>query len=211
VSRFGKLAPQPTGEGGWSPKDNLGRPVIVKVKGVREGIVTANSGPEGATALVVDLVDLTNGEVHRDSLWFSGAVVDGLTPHIGGQPIVIQFVNRTSKSGRPYPVAESCPENVETYADQWIAQNGDPFVELGRLEPAPAPAPAPAERAPGTPSVNGFVLPWSPPTTAAPAATPVPGPAPTAAPAVAKTPVPAAVYAAMVNSGMDVSTFTAVP
>ena len=215
----------------WAPKDNHGKPVIVKVRERRHGIITS-AVPEGTDALLVDLVDLTTGQVLRDVLWFGGAQVDGLAPHIGQDPLVIKFGTRTSKIGRPYTAPEPVSPEEFAYAQQWLSTYGDPFVSsLSSLPPknpepaapvlptlppiggAPATLPAQAlqrqqaayQPAPGHTYTQ---LPPEPPAPALPPLTP-PAPAPVAAqPNPALAPVPATVYAAMMNAGMDVSGFT---
>jgi hypothetical protein len=200
------FAPPAAGDGDvWLPRDNYGHPIIVKVREKRTGVITANS-PDGTDALLVDLVDLTDGSVSRDVLWFGGGIVDPLSGYVGGNPMVIVFVAKTSKSGRSYPTPEPGDAATVTYAQQWLAANGDPFVP--KLSPmaspaAAAPAPIPA----ALPLIAGP----APVTPMASTIRPTPAPVPATTTTGALKAVPADVYAAMANAGVDVSGYFVAP
>jgi hypothetical protein len=198
MTQFGKFSGSVAGGSGdvWAPKEHPGVPIIVKARAVRNGVVTSNS-PEGTDALCVDLVDLTTGEIHRDVLWFGGAVLDSLTEHVGSHPVVIKFMPRLSKQGRPYVAPEEADPAEIAYAQQWITHHGDPFVNLAQMAPAAVTAPAPVVTAPAPVVLPALAAP-------VPVATlpTMPSPGPTV-PVV----VPGSVYQAMVNAGLDVSKY----
>ena len=179
---FGKVVPPEFNGDVYKPAENYDRALIVKVKARKEGIVTANS-PEGGPGVVCDLVELDTNKILRDVLWMGGAVVDTLTPFVGGEIVVIKFEPKKSNTGRTYP----SPINSEAdfpRATAFYSQHGDPFApQFANVTPA-VPAAQPA----------------------APAAQP----AAPIAPVVELKPIPAAAYQAMLAANLDVTGFTPV-
>ena len=151
----------------FPPAENRGKPLIVKVI-EHKHITSTKFKPEGGPGVVCDVVDLTTGTKYRRVLWMSGAIVDGLSPYAGRNMLVVSFAAATSKGGNTYTTVQPGDAAMLAYAQQYVAQHGDPFPpELGvPAQPVPAAAPA-----------------WQP----APAATPWQAQAP--APQVAAAPV----------------------
>lgn len=119
----------------FKPKDNIGKPILIKVRECKSGIITEHS-PDGAEGLILDLVDLSDGKVYRNVLWMGGAIVDGLKPSIG-KPMVIRFEARKSNSGRKYPAPIKASDEDKTLAQRYYTSKGDPFVPvLADLAPA---------------------------------------------------------------------------
>lgn len=133
----------------FKPSENVGKPLIVKVRERKEGIVTDFTPAPGGPGVVLDLVDLTTGQVSRAVLWMNGALVDGLTPYVGGQPLVIKLAWIQGKSQK-YVGIEPGNEQEIAYAMQWVSQNGDPFaVQLGTVQQGqPTQQSAPAQQQP---------------------------------------------------------------
>lgn len=109
----------------YPPKDNYNKPLLVKVREHKEGIVTSNS-PDGAPGVIVDLVDLSDGKIYRNTLWMGGAVVDGLKQYVG-KVLVIRFESRKSNSGRTYPAPIKASDEDKTLATRYYDSKGDPF------------------------------------------------------------------------------------
>lgn len=112
----------------YKPFNNYGHACVVMVKEFKPLVVTPNS-PNGAPAVIVDLVDMNNDEVYRNVLMMTGAIVDGLKTRVGtGKPIVVSWGKRTSTSGRTYAAPEAATPEQLTAAGAWYAKNGDPFA-----------------------------------------------------------------------------------
>lgn len=154
----------------YSPKEHLGRPLIVKVLERKEGVVTQHTPAPGGSGMIVDLVDIGEAKIYRGVLWMGGPAVDGLTPLIG-QVTLIKFVDKVGASGRHYAAPESASEYAQN-ATAYYQQYGDPFAPQFAEMSKPAAAPAVAPMA-------------APPVAQAPAVAPAPvaQPAPAAAPA----------------------------
>jgi hypothetical protein len=122
----------------FKPHEHIGAALIVKVLERKNGVVTPNT-PEGGPAVIVDLVDLTDGNVYRDVLWMGGSFVDALTPYVGKGPVVIGVESRVGKSGRAYAAPlTATPANIEL-AQSFYTKKGDPFVQaFATTEAAPA-------------------------------------------------------------------------
>lgn len=112
----------------FKPKDNYDKPLVVKVKEHKTGIVTSNS-PEGGPGVIVDLVDLSDGNVYRNVLWMGGAVVDGLKQYVG-KVLVIRFESRKSNSGRTYPAPITATSEDKELAAKFYSAKGDPFAPV---------------------------------------------------------------------------------
>lgn len=126
----------------FKPKDNLHKPLLVKVVEHKLGIVTSNT-PEGGPGVIVELVDLTGrpDQPYRDVLWMGGAVVDGLKT-LAGQVTVIRFDERKSKSGRMYPYPTEATAEDVALAQRYYTVKGDPFAPQFASLPDTAPAAA---------------------------------------------------------------------
>lgn len=112
----------------FKPKDNIDKPLMVKIREVKTGIVTEHS-PDGGEGLIADLVDLSDGKIYRNVLWMGGAVVDGLKPMVG-KVTVIRFEKRTSNSGRKYPSPVRSSDADKALGQSYYAKHGDPFVPV---------------------------------------------------------------------------------
>jgi hypothetical protein len=122
------VAPSMEDSDKYAPKDHYDKPLAVKVREHKEGIVTANS-PDGAPGVIVDLVDLTDGKVYRNTLWMGGAVVDGLKQYVG-KVLVIRFESRKSNSGRTYPAPVAASAADKELAGKYWSAKGDPFAPV---------------------------------------------------------------------------------
>lgn len=140
---FETYTPPPPLEGdSFAPKDHTDRPLIVKVGEYRER-QTSSYAPDGKPAVVVHVVDLTDGEVYRNVLWMGGAVVDQLRPYVGKAPLVIRFGWAAGKSGNNYVTVNAAGEQDLALAKRFIDTKGDPFVQLSTTaQPAQSAAPA---------------------------------------------------------------------
>lgn len=122
----------------YSPKDHIGTPVIVKVRERKEGIVTSNS-PQGGPGVIVDLVDLKDGNVYRNVLWMGGAFVDALTQYIGKGPVVLEIESRKSAtSGRNYTAPKAADDAQIKLAESYYTSKGDPFAQTFATVDTPA-------------------------------------------------------------------------
>lgn len=108
----------------YKPIDNIGHTVIVKVREYKPLVKTSNS-PDGAPALILDIVDLdATQRVFREVLCMSGAVVDGLKASVGLDPVMITFEARKSNTGRQYPAPAALDEVSSKRANAWWAEHG---------------------------------------------------------------------------------------
>ena len=130
----------------YSPKDHIGTPVIVKVRERKEGIVTPNNAV-GGPGVIVDLVDLKDGNVYRNVLWMGGAFVDALTQYIGTGPVVLEIESRTSKAGRAYAAPKAADDAQIKLAESYYTSKGDPFAQTFATVDTPA-APAATDTPP---------------------------------------------------------------
>lgn len=110
----------------FPPKENYDKPLLVKVRERKDGIVTEFS-PDGAPGLIVDLVDLTDGAIYRNTLWMGGAIVDGLSPYLG-KVMVIRFETKKSNAGRKYPSPSKGTDEDKALARKYYDSKGDPFT-----------------------------------------------------------------------------------
>lgn len=117
----------------YKPFENYGHACIVMVKEHKPSVVTPNS-PNGAPAVIVDLVDMDGpggGEeqIYRSVLMMTGAIVDGFKSRVGtDKPIVVSWGKRTSGSGRTYAAPDAATVAQIKQAEAWYATNGDPFA-----------------------------------------------------------------------------------
>lgn len=113
----------------YKPKEHYGNSVVVKVNELKPSLVTKNS-PDGAPAVICDLVDLNKKQVYRNVLMMTGAIVDGLRPHVGtGKPVVVKWEKRESKSGRDYAFPGAASPEAVAAAEKWWSEKGDPFAQ----------------------------------------------------------------------------------
>lgn len=113
----------------FKPKENYDKPLLVKVREHKTGVVTEFS-PDGSEALIVDLVDLSDGKAYSNVLWMGGAIVDGLKQHAGGPTVlVIRFEKRKSNSGRTYPAPAKSTDEDKNLAKRYYEKKGDPFAQ----------------------------------------------------------------------------------
>lgn len=140
---FETYVPPTQGESdAYKPGDNYNHPCIVKVLEYKPSVVTSNS-PDGAPAVIVDLVDLTNRAVYRNVLMMTGAIVDGFKAHAGtNKPLVVWWSKATSKAGRDYAVPmPGSPDHIAA-ATAWYSVEGDPFApQFGAPTPQQSEAP----------------------------------------------------------------------
>jgi hypothetical protein len=112
----------------YKPKENYDKPLLVKVREHKTGVVTEFS-PEGGEAVIVDLVDLADGNLYKNVLWMGGAVVDGLKANAASpNPLVIRFEKRKSNSGRNYPAPAKASDEDKALAQSYYSKKGDPFL-----------------------------------------------------------------------------------
>lgn len=192
--------------------------LIVRVLDRVDGIDTKHKA--NASAVVLDIWDLSAQANYVNVCWFNGAIVDnlGLERYIGGNPVAIKLVGKKGKQNT-YLVPEPAQgQDLET-AKAWLASQPDVFDQVrqqrglgqydrgmaagtvaaqpqapqaafGAAPAAPAPAPAPAPAAPAAPAQAPTEVP-QPQAPAAPA-----GPPPVQAPMEVPQPQAAAPAAA---------------
>lgn len=192
------------------PSDVAGHPLIVKVYEHRTGITTKFKPNGDGTAVLVDVLNLTNGEVSVNVLWFNGAIVDNLVGYVGGDALAIKLVYKESKSGNSYLIPEALAGDDLQAAMQWAqakpnifedtraergiephggALGGGSLPTMGGGAPAAAapaaaaPAPAPAAAAPQAQQQVPQSAPAAPPAAFGPDSNPAPA---AAAPAAAQ-------------------------
>lgn len=120
----------------YKPKENYDKPLLVKVRERKENIVTEFTPDPGGPGVAVDLVDLTDGKIYRNTLWMGGAIVDGLTPYVG-KVLVIRFEAKKSNAGRKYPSPIKGTDEDKALARKYYDSKGDPFAPVFTdLEPA---------------------------------------------------------------------------
>lgn len=185
------------------PSDVAGHPLIVKIYEHRTGITTKFKPNGDGTAVLVDVLDLTNGTVSVNVLWFNGAIVDNLVGYVGGDALAIKLVYKESKNGNSYLIPEALADGDLQSAMQWAQAKPNIFEDTraergiephgGALGGGSLPAMgggAPAAAAPAAAAPAPQVQPQVPQT--APAAPPAAfGPDSNPAPAAAA-PAPAA-------------------
>lgn len=111
----------------YKPKENYDKPLLVKVRERKEGIVTEFTPDPGGSGLIVDLVDLSDGKTYRNTLWMGGAIVDGLSPYLG-KVMVIRFEAKKSNAGRKYPSPTKGSDEDKALARRYYESKGDPFA-----------------------------------------------------------------------------------
>lgn len=113
----------------FKPHEHIGAVVIVKARERKNGVVTPNTPDPGGPAVIVDLVDLTDGQKYLNVLWMGGAFVDALTPYVGKGPVVLEIESRTGKSGRAYGAPKAASDAQIQLATQYYTAKGDPFAQ----------------------------------------------------------------------------------
>lgn len=186
------------------PSEIAGHPLIVKVHEHRTGITTTHNPDGDAVAVRVDVLDLTNGQVSINVLWFNGAIVDNLVGYVGGDPVAIKLSYRKSKSGNDYLVPEALVDADLQSAIQWAqarptifedarAERGIVEGPASHLPPMGGAAPAPAAAAPApaaaAPAPQATAAPQAAPAAPPAAFGPDSNPAPAAQPQQAPMPV----------------------
>lgn len=136
---FGEYtAPVVTEGDTYRARDHYGNSAIIKVLEHKGEIVTPNS-PNGAPGVICDVYDLNLKAAFRDVLMMTGAIVDGLKPHVGKNPVVVRWGKAIAKNGRDYPTAEPASEGAITAA-KGVYAAGDPFApEVGTVQESEAP------------------------------------------------------------------------
>lgn len=134
---FEDFVPPAAPEGdAFKPKEHYDKPLLVKVRERKEGIITEFTPEPGGPGVIVDLVDLTDGNIYRDVLWMGGAIVDGLTPYVG-KVMVIRFEAKKANTGRKYPAPIAASDADKELAGKYFTSKGDPFAPvLTDLAPA---------------------------------------------------------------------------
>jgi hypothetical protein len=161
-----------------------GKAMIVSVKVRKEGIKTQHNR-DGGPALMLDVADLTSGQIYLDVMWMNPTIVDQWTPYVGKAiPVKLNF-QPSSSGGNPYLMPEPLADQELAYATSWCTNNPDAFdrerasrqslAQAVQLPGTSATPPAPA--APAVPQA-----PAAKPFRAEPPATPVQPQAPAAAP-----------------------------
>lgn len=174
-------------------------PLLVKVREYVESVVTRHA-PEGTRAIRLDLMDLTNQEIKLGVMWFNGAIVDNLAPHVG-KAMAIRIVRREPKKagGNSYFIPEQLEGPDLEAAVAWAKQKPRLFEDeyerrelplpsgevstFKEKEPEQAQASAPAASAPPAAAPPAASAPAAAaPAASAPAASAPPAPSPAAAP-----------------------------
>lgn len=108
----------------FAAQDNQNKPLIVVARQFIENAKTKHS-PEGKPAVRVDVVDLLdNGRIYIDALWMSGALVDGLKPHIAAEtPLPVEIKQVVAGSGNPYLTLAPLLDDKRKLAEGWYAKN----------------------------------------------------------------------------------------
>lgn len=108
----------------FAAQDNQNKPLIVVARQFIENAKTKHS-PEGKPAVRLDVVDLLADTVYIDALWMSGALVDGLKPHVGaGTPLPVEIQQVTgASSGNPYLTLAPLTDQKRQLAEGWYAKN----------------------------------------------------------------------------------------
>lgn len=115
------------------PSDIANHPLIVKVHEHRTGITTKYSPDGDGTAVLVDVLDLTSGNVSINVLWFNGAIVDNLVGYVGQDALAIKIVYKEGKNGNSYLIPQALADNDLQTAVQW-AQSRPTIFEDTRAE-----------------------------------------------------------------------------
>lgn len=142
----------PSGQDVCKPADVHGHLLILRPTDCRT-VTTSFGDSDGVELDLVDLDDTDDtgqpGKVYRGAMWFPKALVNGLRPKIGGQPVLATVVQGTAKPGQSAPwllqSATDDPAQVQR-ASSWIGGHPE-FLGAGFAQPAAAPKPAPAPAA----------------------------------------------------------------
>jgi len=108
-----------------NPSDVVGTALLIKVNGVKEGVMTKHGGPK--EMVEIDLCGVDSKKVALDQGWFNEALIDALRPYMG-QVIAVKLAYHTGASGRPYIVAEGVTEE-ESKRAQALLDKENPFSD----------------------------------------------------------------------------------
>lgn len=184
--------------------DMEGHLLVVRVLDRVDGIDTQHK--KDASAVVLDLWDLSTNTNYVNVCWFNGAIVDNLARdrYIGGNPVAIKLTKKQGKQNA-YLVPEPAQGQDLEVAKQWLASQPNVFDDvrsqrgLGQYDRGMAAGTISAQ--PQAPA-QAFGAPQAPQATQAPAAPAAPQQAP--APQAPAGPPP-------VQAPMDVPTPQAAP
>ena len=122
--------PEPVAEEDrFDARQAIGHAILVRPTEHKTGVVTSNN-PNGTDALAADILDLDfpgGPKVFKDTLLFTGSLVDGLKKYIG-QLVVVRLQMMTSKTGRTYPTPLPGEAGDTERATAYYSQHGDPFA-----------------------------------------------------------------------------------
>jgi hypothetical protein len=134
------------------PRDVVGRPLIIAVRELRNGIKTPfNSNPsdkgykpEGSEGIVVDVTDIRTDEVWIGALWM-GAIVRQLREYVGQVVPVCLSWQTPPSGGNPFVNAAPLEGPDLALAQHWARANPDRFeTERDRRSRENTPTTAPA-------------------------------------------------------------------
>ena len=118
-------------------KDNVNKPLIVFVREFRTGVKTkfnsdpTQSGykPEGADAVILDIVDLTDNSVHVGALWMNPAITDNLADKVGTYyPIELRWTT-PQRGGSQYVAIYKLDGEQLAFANEWATKYGQWFEQ----------------------------------------------------------------------------------
>jgi hypothetical protein len=151
---------------------HIGRPMIVVARELVEGMRTKHQPDGSGVGIRIDVADLAEDKVYIGALWMSGALVDGLKPHVAtGTPLPVKIDQVTGASGNPYLTLVPLQDKYRELAEKWYAANptridderkareaeANPLGTVSTPASAPAAAPAaqPAASAPAPAPASG--------------------------------------------------------
>lgn len=144
--------------------ENVGKPLLVRVNQFKDALTTKHNPNGDGKGVIVDVVDLTSGDIFIGALWMSGALVDGLSPHAGSPTVLPVVITRvTGKSGNPYLTLAPLADKSLELAQAWYSKNPTTLEDtrkermaaaapLGTLTPVEPQPDAPASVVPAAPN-----------------------------------------------------------
>ena len=128
MSRFGTYSEPVNDDAGsdYRPRDHYGNSAIVHVREYRPEMETVNGV---GRAVICDVHDLNLKETHLGVLMMTGSLVDAFKPHVGKEPVVVRWEQRTSQKGRTYATAVPAVQAAVNAADDLYSKHGDPFLK----------------------------------------------------------------------------------
>lgn len=178
---------QPSAGSDFKAADHVGHLLLIYVRELRTGIVTAYGNSDAISCDLVVLTDPNGPRCETQVLFFQKPLIGSLRNSIGGDPVLARLGQGVAKPGQSAPyILNPFNEQDEAYARQWVMSvGGNPFQTAPTVQQPPAPAPVPQAAQFPVPSGVGAGVP-------AQVAAPAPQAVAPAAPAVASAPMPQA-------------------